>query len=60
MALKPQLRPKANGSGHTNRYISSCSACRLGIYDQADAVWSRRPLGLIHTACAPASPGGAA
>ena len=53
---KPQLRPSHTtgaANGHASRYVSTCSACRLGIYDWQPYHWSRQPLGLVHDECAP-------
>lgn len=55
MGIKPRTKT-AGVEVLSNRYISSCSICDLGIFrDQPDRPyhWSRYPLGLVHTDCVP-------
>jgi hypothetical protein len=41
----------------TDRYVTTCKQCRLGIFVGQPRAWQDRPApGLIHTECAPAAP----
>lgn len=49
-AFKPSLAPSKGAP--TDRRQTSCKVCRHGIFESQARVWSRRPLGLVHTECA--------
>lgn len=43
-------RNEQTDSASTSGYRSDCKLCGLSIHDEP-AVWSRNPLGLVHTTC---------
>lgn len=51
MGVKPSI---TNGvrSGGSDKREGHCKICRRGIFEGEPRVWSRRPLGLVHTGCA--------
>ncbi|MGW4467498.1 hypothetical protein [Micromonospora sp. NPDC004704] len=57
MGLRPPSRLGARGN-LTDAIRTRCKVCRASILHTDDtAVWSRRPLGLVHGACASAPVG---
>lgn len=48
------LRPSfTNTTKNTDQRETTCKRCPNGIFVGQPRVWSRSPLGLIHTWCAP-------
>ena len=52
MGIKPSISA-VSGSGVRDRVVAICKICRHGITEDAPRLWSRKPLGLVHTDCAP-------
>lgn len=38
-------------SKHKNLYVSQCNVCGQGVFQNQAWVFSRRPLGIVHTDC---------
>jgi len=53
MGVKPSLNNAGTRVGGSDQRQTTCSVCRFGIYEGQPRRWSRQPLGLVHTDCAP-------
>ena len=50
-------RPR-RGFRPSDELVGHCKLCQGSVWPGEDRVWSRDPLGLVHTRCLPAGEGG--
>lgn len=51
-----ELNRSARRTTMTSQYATTCKVCRFGVYTAQPWVWSRNPLGIVHTACVAVKP----
>jgi hypothetical protein len=47
------IRPSVQATVGVDQRKAVCSICGRGIFTGQASVWSRKPLGLVHTECVP-------
>lgn len=54
VGIKPTVKPMGGiNPGNSDQRLTTCKVCGFGIFHHEPRQWSQKPLGLVHTRCAP-------